>query len=159
MKNVILFAAAFIGLIAVSSCQKDKSVNSPTNANTVSRASNTAQMKPILVFGPDKYRIYYDYGGTAFGCVYVGGNCLDEIVVVVPKVRQLMSAVVGGDDYVGYIRTNMEDLSACIPGEYLQGVVNATYTLSVRDDQQSDMQYLKFEDSKGIALVIPVSKK
>lgn len=159
MKNVILFAATLIGLIAVSSCQKDKAVNNPTNANTVSRASNTAQMKPILVFGPDRYRIYYDHGGTAFGCVYVGGNCLDDIVIVAPTVRQLMNLIVGNGDYSGYIKSNMENLSAYIPGEYLQGVVDAKYTLSVRDDQESEMQYLKFEDGQGIALVIPVSKK
>lgn len=159
MKSVILFTATLAGFVALSSCQKDKAANSPSNTTSAGRSVNTAKMKPVLVFGPDRYRVYYDHGGSAIGCVYTGGNCLDDIIIVAPKVRQLMDLIIGSGDYSGYIKSNMEDLSADIPGEYLQAVLDAKYTLSVRTDKDVSMQYLKFEDAQGIALVIPVSNK
>jgi len=159
MKSAILFTAALAGLVAVSSCQKDKAVNTPNNTTSTSRSVNAAKMKPVIVFGPDRYRVFYDHGGSAIGCVYTGGNCLDDIIIVAPRVRQLMSLIVGGGDYSSYIKSNLEDLSADLPGEYLQGVIDAKFTLSVGTNTETQMQYLKFNDGQNIALVIPVSSK
>jgi hypothetical protein len=155
MKSVILLAATLIGFIAISSCQKDTAVNSPNTSTAINRTANTTKAKPILIFGPDRYRIYVQADAS---CVYTGGNCLDDIVIVAPKVRQLMSTIMDGGDYSGFIRSNMEDLSADIPGDYLQGVVDAKYTLAIDNNTNTGMQYLKFMTGKDFVLVIPVKK-
>ncbi|KAA5533487.1 hypothetical protein F0919_13175 [Taibaiella lutea] len=155
MKSVILLGTALIGFIAISSCQKDKAVNAPNTSTAINRTANTTKMKPILIFGPDRYRIYVQADAS---CVYTGGNCLDDIVIVAPKVKQLMNTIMDGGDYSAFIRTNMEDLSADIPGDYLQGVVDSKYTLAIDNNQSTGMQYLKFMDSKDFVLVIPIKK-
>lgn len=159
MKNLILLATTSMVLFALSSCQKDKAVV-PSNPTAVNRAANTTKTRPVTVIGAGQHRIFYDHGGTAFGCAYIGGNCLDDIVIIAPKVSQLMSLIVGEGDYAGFISRNMEDLSADIPGDYLQGVVDQEYTLSIKSNDETKMDYMIFQDDdKEIVLVIPFQNK
>jgi hypothetical protein len=155
MKNVILLAATLIGFIALSSCQKDKAVNSPNANTTVNRAANTAEKKPIIIFGPDRYRIWVV--NTA-ECVFTGGNCLDDVIIISKSVSSLMSIIGHGGNYRDFISSNMEDLSADIPDDYLQEVVNGKYTLSIRSNQETNKDYLLFDNDEETVLVIPFNK-
>lgn len=153
MRKILLLAAALTTLFAASSCQKDKAANAPSDAMSSARIANTAKAKPIIIFGPDKYRIY-DHPSAE--CYFTGGNCLDDIVIVAPRVSQLMSTIRDGGNYPIFVRQNMEELSASLPEDYLQGVIASKYTLAIDDNLTTKMQYLKFMSGSDIALVIPI---
>ncbi|TAE18056.1 MAG: hypothetical protein EAZ95_05280 [Bacteroidetes bacterium] len=149
MKKVILTA---ICAVALASCQQQKEVAPTQEAKT----SVTRKDKSDL-------RVWYDRGGSDYGCSGTGGNCLDDVILSAPKPKgftatlQTMSAGTPTeirDAFSDNRSVLIQYISATVVDATINGDLNAT----LRGLPTDATCYMLFSDANTntITTVYPV---
>lgn len=106
--------------------------------------------------------VWYDNGGTDYGCKDSGGNCHPEVVVhgsMAVLINTLGDLGDAGDitGLIGAVSDNLTELSTLVDVDLLDQVVDETISLSIRGRVNgNETAYLLFSDDDVILSVQPV---
>lgn len=122
--------------LALFGCQKEDL--SPASENSGMRSK--ADQRTAL-------RVYFDNGGSDYGCKGSGGNCLPDVVVT-PHLRGAVNAVFGvvnseNPTAISHVFENYKDLlSRHMDREDVEGVIRGRYTVKSRGKDSNEPRYL-----------------
>ena len=154
MKKV--FTLAILAII-FASCHKDQLDPTTPTCTDVTSASGTAKR----LIG-STYRVYYDNGGTDYGCKGTGGNCLDDVVVT-PNISARFKniiAVLHSDNpkaITNVLVNHKEFLEQYIDKDILMSAIDGSSSIQVKGTLQDGNVFLIFISAKGeIQAVYPI---
>ena len=150
MNRIILFGLApALLLFIISSCQKEN-ISKTTPSSKVSKDLNSVKSEYNT-------RIWYDNGGTDYGCSLAGGDCLDDVIVT-PWFGNLVTNFASSSNQADYATAKYAGLSLEIDESLLDGVIAGDLSVSMRGSITSTrIGYLifNFTSGGGIKVVKP----
>jgi hypothetical protein len=164
MKNFKLVLNHALLVIAITTliigCKKSSQapVNSSasTETNVAVETDNSAN-KWVASTG---LRVYYDNGGTDYGCNSSGGNCLDDVIVT-PTFVAFIDVIENGSasQVATFVSNNYSTLDDVIPTDVLDDVLDTDDTVTTHGTLNTFGEgtiYIIFNDIDGLQCVCPI---
>lgn len=155
MKNVIIVA---IFAIALASCQKEQI----TPNKILSNRNETLSTKKLV----GNLRIYYDNGGSDYGCKGSGGNCLPDVVItseIMANFNDIFDVLHSNNATAirSVFNNQKEFLEEYIDTNILQLAINGEYNVKAKGDNPDQTRYIIFVSSKkgSVEGVYPITKQ
>lgn len=141
MKKILISFSVLTALLGVFSCQTDESASSEST-------TNHAKMYDM--------RIYYDFGGTDYGCSGSGGNCLDDVEIECYISEDLIEDVPiyvpvelpkPPISFKDHVRANRDIFVQYFKPELIDGILNDEVRIAKRGSCEAGKIYVIFGDN------------
>ncbi|MDD2412863.1 MAG: hypothetical protein PHN55_12825 [Dysgonamonadaceae bacterium] len=128
-------------IVAFTSCTKENLVNTTTRKADLN-TNTKAATQPVM-------RIWYDNGGSDYGCIKGKGNCLPTTDIVADKIKlinNLFCVVKSANqpEIIHFFKENRDELSLFFEKETIDNVLNGTFVVKDKDENAQNERFILF---------------
>jgi len=156
-----LFGIGLLALVigfGMQSCEKQNvHPNSTSTSNSLNEKNKDIAMKTSTL------RVWYDYGGSNYGCRGTDGNCRDDVNVSPTKhtkINNLAYNANNGDpiDVITELSNDYSFYATIFDNDMLDGVINGSLSLTAKGNlSSSTMIFFHFIDVSTLTSVQPLN--